>query len=311
MILTVDLNPIYKSSYNIKGIEKGRRIRTEKGSYNIAGHGLNAAQIIRKQNIKVFTTGFLGGIKGRYIYEELMNLDIYNSFTSIDDENKEVILLVEDKEVYSIIEGESPNITRKEVKSFYEKYNRNLEKFDFVCGLGRLVKGMPEEIYFDLIQMARNKGKSFILDAKGKELIYGLEAQPFMVKTDRESLEDFLKFKLEKEEEILIGAARILEKGVDLLVIDLKEEGMIVASGDKGYRLKLSNTDTYNRIGQDQGYTVAGFGIGISKKYDLATIMKLGQAMRIAYSLERDLNQVNMGDIKKVMSEIEILELDI
>lgn len=310
MILIIDLNPVCKSIYNIKRIEKDIKIKSKKGIYNIGGNGLNVAQIIKKQNIDIFATGFLGGIKGRYIFEELIELDIYNKFTSIKEENKEIIILIQNEEIYAIIEEDSPNINRKEVKRFYKSYNESLEKSHFVCGLGELSRGMPEEIYFDLIQMAKSKEKNFILDTKGKELLYGLEAQPFMVKMDKNDLEEVGKIKLNNENEILTVASSIMEKGIELVVIDLKEEGMIVLNKDIGYRLKLSDEIRYN-IGEDKGYTVAGFGIGISKKYDIETIIKLGQSMRIAYSLEKDLNNVNMGDIKKIMSKIQISKLDI
>jgi len=308
MILTIDLDPVFKSNYDIGNFQDKMKIKSKSTVYSIGGSGLNTSQIIKKQNLNIFSTGFLGGLKGEYIFEKLKELNIYNDFIFINDETKGRILLEQNKKIVSIIEEESPKITRQELKEFYQLYDKISQRSKFICGLGEVPIGVPYEIYFDLIQIAKNNGKRFILDAKNEELLYGIEAQPFIVIMDQEDLEEFARIKLNSESEIVTVANSIIEKGIEIVIIDLKEEGSIVFNKETCYRLKLIDK-SIGIINVDKGYTVAGYAIGIEKQYDIETTMKLGQAMRIAYGLERNFNIVNMRDVKRIMSKIDVSEI--
>lgn len=307
MILNINLNPILETIYNINNIGNKINIKSTRTVYNLGGSSLNTTQIIKKQNLDVFATGLLGGIKGQYIFEKLKELDIYNDFTYIQEDSKGETIVLEEEELLYIIEEEGPRVTRKEIRDFYQLYNNILYRTEFICGVGNLPVGVPKEIYYDLIQLAKEYGKKFILDAKNKELLYGIEAKPFMIKVDKEDLEEIAQLKLSSEEEILMVARGLVEKGIELIVIDLKESGMVVIHKDIAYRSRFSSIDTeIINIGKDRGYTIGGYAIGIGREYDIETIMKLGQAMRISYGMERDLNKVSMRDVKRIMSNIEV-----
>lgn len=305
MILTITLDPILESIYHVDNLQFGEKTKAEKMMYNISGDGLNTSRILKNHNLDVFAMGFLGGLKGQYVFNKLKDFKIYNDFTFIRDETKGDLIILKDDELLSMISQDSPRITREELGSFYQLYNAVSEKSELICGLGQLPIGVPKEIYYDLIQIGKRNNKKFILDAKGLELIYGIEGQPFMVKVNKEDLEEISKVQLNFENEIIKVGHSLIESGIELVVIDLDEKGSIVLTKNKGYRLELSQMNLSN-INDDKGYIVSGYAFGIERKYDLDTIMKLGQAMRIAYAIGEDIDVIYMSDIKKIMSMIEI-----
>ena len=309
MILTICFDPILESRYYVDDLLPRVETYAKKKSYNIGGKGIINGQILNSLNIDVFATGFLGGLKGQYIFNTLKEEDIYNEFVFIKDESKSSIVILQNDQLLTRITSESPRITREEIGSFYQLYGKLVDRFNIVCGLGNLPMGLPDDIYFDLINIANRNHKKFILEAKGKELKYGLRANPFMVKLKKEDLEYLSNLKLDFENEIIKVGYSIIEKGIELVAIDLNEKGSMILTKDKGYRVELDNNNI-NNLGDDHGYMVAGFAFGLYKNYDLETIMRLGQASRLVYGVEKDKASIDMSDIKRHMSKIEIYQIN-
>jgi len=305
LILTTILEPILEQQYYVKKLYPKTETKAEKVQYNINGKSVNIARILNRFSSGVFTTGFLGGLKGTYIFNELRRLKIFNDFIHIKDETKGKLFLFEDDEILSIIREDGPRITREDLASFYDLFSNIVGNFELVCGAGEIPSGVPKEIYYDLINISRTKNKKFILDAKGSELINGIEANPFMVNLDIEDLQNISKLKLNFENEMIKIGKGVLDMGIELVVIDLDEKGTIVLDKDRGYRLKIPEIDLTN-LKKDNGYLVAGYTFGIDKRYDFETTIKLGQSFRLAYGQVDNIDIIDMADIKKMMSYIKI-----
>lgn len=308
MILTICFDPILENIYHVDQLLPKEESLAKKKIYNISGQGLLTGRILNNLNVDVFVTGFLGGLQGEYIFNSLKDMDIYNDFIPIKDDSKSRIVIMQNDVLLTSLVEESPRITREELGSFYELYPKIIDKFHIMAGQGTLPIGLPNDIYFDLITIANRSKKKFILEGKGPELKYGLEALPFMVKLKREDLEELSNLELEFENEIIKVGYSIIEKGVQLVLIDLDDKGSIVLTKDKGYRVEIDSS--IDKLKEDQGYMVAGFAFGLYKNYDLDTIMRLGQASRIVYSIEDDLDRIDMSDIKRYMSKIDIYQIN-
>ncbi|MBC8591344.1 PfkB family carbohydrate kinase [Wansuia hejianensis] len=308
MILTIALDPILESKYYINNPMNNIDIRPEEYRYNIDGEGICTGIILKNHNVNVFTTGFLGGLKGEYIFYGLKELKIYNDFIFIKDETKGRIIINNSGDISHIIDEESPRITREELGSFYKLYNKIIDNCEIICALGSLPQGVPEGIFFDLIEMGNRKNKKIILNGKGSELIYGLEASPFMVILDKDDLENISRVRLNFENEIIKVGKAILEKGIELVVIDLEDKGTIVLTKEAGFRLEIPNAKDL-KLNMDKGYLAAGYTFGMDKRYDFETTMRLGQGFRIAYGLVDDLGSIEMSDIKRIMTEVQIMPI--
>lgn len=308
MILTIDLNPILEKTYYMEKLLPKVETEAEKTIYRSGGPGINTIQALNKFNLDVYSIGFLGGLSGNYIINNLRDEGINCNFIQIKDESKTTISLVENNMFLSKITEASPRITREELGSFYELYKSTISNCHIICGLGSLPAGTPEEIYFDLITLSNSINKKFLLDAKGVELRYGLEAKPFMVMLNLHELENLTGLELSFENEIIKAAKYILDKDIELVVIDLNEKGSIVLNKDRGYRLEL-NSIPDKSLNVDSGYMLAGYAFGIHKDYDMEVTMKLGQSFRIAYGLADNINDLDMSDIKRIMSNITIMPI--
>lgn len=304
MILTINLNPVLEKIYYMEKLLARVETEAEKTVYKSSGAGINTSQILNNLNLNLLPIGFLGGLSGKYIFNDLRDQGIDSDFIVIKDETQASISLVENNKFLSKIIESKPRVTREELGSFYELYQRAISKCSIICGLGSIPNGSPDEIYFDLITLANRESKRFLLDAEGIELQYGIEAKPYMVKTNVRELENLTRLELNFENEIIKAGNYILEKDVEILLIDLDEKGSIVLTKDRGYRLEIDDIEFPLNI--DQGYTLAGYAFGMEKEYDLDMTMRLGQAFRIAYGVAESIVDIDMSDIKKMMGNITI-----
>lgn len=304
MILTINLNPVLEKEYYMDRLLPRVETEAEKVVYKSSGAGINTSQILNNLNLDLVAIGFLGGLSGKYIYNDLSDQGINSNFTVMKDDTQSSIILIENNQFLSKITELKPRITREELGNFYELYKNAIPKFDIICGSGSIPIGAPDEIYFDLITLAKMENKRFLLDSTGIELQYGIEAKPYMVKINVSELETLTRVELNFENEIIKAANYILEKDVEIVVIDLDEKGSIVLTKDRGYRLEIEDMEFTLSI--DQGYTLAGYAFGMEKEYDLDMTMRLGQAFRIAYGVAENIQDIDMSDIKKIMSNITI-----
>lgn len=312
MILSIDLNPVMKRSYKLDKFNYGTENIANSTSYEPGGEGIELAYLLNSFNEDVLVTGFLGGINGSYIHENLKEKGIIHDFLPIKDNSGSKIsigtvdLFGTKGQVLcpTIIVDNGPRVTREEVGGFYELYSNLLRNSRIVCGLGSLPMAVPKDIYFDLISMANKSYSRFFLAINGEELKYALEASPYMVVLSKEELEDLIKLKLDYRSEIIRGGKFILEKGVKLLVIDLGKKGSLVLTEEKVYSVEFVDLDK-DEIEINYGHLMAGYAISLKRNYDYEMTLKLGQACGMVKSLY-DEDIIDMSNIKKIMNHIEI-----
>lgn len=308
MILTLGFDFFLEKTYYLDELTSLKDNQVISQSYDLGGNSINAIRILKDLNLDVFITGFLGGLNGRFIFNELKKLEIYNDFIEIKDESPtNISVFKNDRFIYKLKEKE-PRITREELESFYQLYEDIAYKYKFICALGEIPQAMPEDIYFKLIKIAKKNGRRLILDSKGPALEMALEASPYIVKARLEDLESLIKLKINHEGEIVSLARNYIENGAEVFIVDLDEKGSIVLTKESTYRLDI-NYNLY-RLQEDRGFFIAGFVFGLSKNYDMETTMKLGQAMRIGYGNGKSINNIDMSDIKRIMGDIEIRKIN-
>lgn len=309
MILNIDLNPILNRNYILDKIHLGKDNDAKSFSYSLGGKAFAASVLLDTFSESSFITGFLGGINGEYFHKRLSELKMAHEFVPIKEETRTITRLKDEGSLTTIAE-EGPRITREEVVSFYELYSKLIEKSNIICGLDSILPlGIPKDIYFDLITLANRKVKKFILNAGGDELSYGIDATPYMVILNQRELEDFIKVSLHFENEIIKAGRYILDRGVEFVVIDLKNRGSLVLGQERGFRVEIpylgSEITNVDYIGMSPG-----FALGINRNYDIEMTIRLGQAFNIASKLEADIMKVEASDIKRIMSQIEIYPIN-
>ena len=304
MLLNINLEPIYRKTYYISGKILNKDNISNETLDDICGNSINLSKILKKFNVDVYNIGFLGGLEGEYIKRQIGEYNIENDYISIIDPSKSMVKIKEKYGESIGVESKSPRISRDEIGNIYKLYDSHLYSSSFICAIDKLSDNLPVEIYRDFIDIAREKGRRFILQANGQYLREAINAQPFLLKVNKNDLEDITNLKIQDESEVIKIGSSLIDRGVRYLIIDLENGESIFLSKDYKYKARFNGRSL--RLLEDEGYMLAGYILGFQKKYNLETIIKIGQGFRIAYGLSEDIDLVDMTDVKEKMLNIKI-----
>lgn len=303
MILTIVLNPYIDRRYNVEELKKGDNCRTTDFEYILGGKGLNVANVISEFNEKVMVTGFSGGRTGEYIEEKLDNMNIKHKFISIKDETRNHIrILSDDGSQTKIIEG-YPSISTDEVVQFYQLYRKLIMDVNLICISGRIPSGLPDEIYRDLIIMAKEQNKKVFLDTDREALKLGIDALPFFIKLNKEELEYYLGCTVEFNNEIIQAGKYLSEDGIEIVMISLGQDGSMVFYDGHMYRIKVPSVKAISSTGAGDSM-VGGFIASLLRDYDFEFALRVAAACGTANVMEFDPGRVDMNNMKKIMNDI-------
>lgn len=305
MILSIDLDPSINRRYFIHNFGVGKSYTAYDIQYIPGGSGLDIAKIIKSFSEPIMATGFLGGRNGEYVLEILNKLNIKNNFISIEEETRTSTKILTDYGLETEVSERSPSLSNDEVVEFYELYRKLIKDVDIICASGNISRELPAYIYEDLILMAKEEGKIFLLDTSGDALKFGLKAGPFLVKPNRDELEEYMGFILTNESEIIKAANYIVESGVEIVVVTLGKAGAIVVYDGYSYKINMPSIEAINPSGAGSAM-MAGFAVSMLRDYNFEYMLKIAAACGAANVMEVDSGIIDMGNMKSIVNEIEI-----
>ena len=308
MILTITLNPSIDRRYNVNDFEKGKIFRTEDYEYTVGGKGLNVSKVIKSFGEEVVATGFLGGNSGKFILDGLNKMKIDNDFVNITGETRSCLAIISNDGSQTEILESGPLISEDEEKKFLTIYENLLDRVDIICASGSLPKGLDNNIYGELIKIAKKKNKKFCLDTSGEALKLGIEAGPYLIKPNKEELEDLLGQVIDSEEKLIKAGQSLLKKGIDIVVLSLGERGALLFNKNDIYRASVPRIEAINPVGSGDAM-IAGMALAISRGYDYETTIKEGVACGTANAMESETGKVDQDKVLQILEKISIERL--
>ncbi len=247
MILTITLNPAVDKTCHINELMLGQVNRLQSVQSIAGGKGVNVTKILRQFDYPVIAMGFLGGFSGQMIREKLTEMGAECHFTPIHGETRvSTNVLAENGYVTELLEP-GPEIRLEELSGFLEEYKKQVEKVEIVVLSGSIPLGVPQDIYATLITIAKEKGCKVFLDTSGEALKAGVKAIPHFLKPNRKEMEYLVGRRLATKEDIVIEARKLLETGVEAVVVSMGAKGFVYVDNtgvleQAAYKVKAVNT---------------------------------------------------------------------
>lgn len=281
MILTVTLNPALDRVVNVASFQSGKVNLIGKERVRIAGgKGINVSRVVKALGERTLATGWLGGSQGRIIKRNLDKENIDTDFVLIKEEsrlNLTILDPVSGKKTHLVEEG--PRISCPEVKNLEEKLKNLVEGAKVVVFSGSIPRGVGEGIYDSLIKLVLSYNNRIIsiLDTRGEPLKKGLQAKPFMLKPNKEEMEELVGRRLSRLEELVEVARSLRERHVKLVVISGGKGEVLVVREGEVLILTPPSVRSLNPVGAGDAL-VAGFAVGLLRGMELEEMASLGVA---------------------------------
>lgn len=228
MIYTVTLNPALDKTVEIPGmaldtVNRITEMRTDPG-----GKGINVSKVIAKLGGESCAAGILGGESGKMLEKLLENENFTTQFRFVEGQTRTNIKII-DREGHTNTDINEPGltVTAAELDALLRELLAELRPGDIVVLAGSLPKGAPQDTYRSWTAACKKAGARVFLDADGALLAEGIKAAPYLIKPNDGELSRLAGKKLETLEELTAEGRKLLERGIERVVISLGGRGAL------------------------------------------------------------------------------------
>lgn len=302
MITTVTLNVAIDKAYVIGEFKQGEVMRVLKCTNTAGGKGLNVSKVAKLCGEEVLATGFVGGHAGAYVEQMLNEEHVQNDFVHTAKETRSCInVLAEDGTSTEFLEPGEP-VTEADAQEFLSRFAQIIDKSDVITISGSAPKGLPDDIYRQIIEAVKAKGKQVILDTSGKLLEEGIKAAPTMIKPNSDEISALLGVDITNRDELIANGRKLQAKGIEYVVISLGGDGALVITQDHVYHGQPPKITPVNTVGCGDSM-VAAFAVGLARKYDMEECLKYAVSVSAANALTMATGHFEGEDQKRLYAQ--------
>ena len=287
MFYTVTLNPAldYILQADDFGIGKINRTKTEK--ILPGGKGLNVSMVLKNLEIDTVAIGFIAGFTGDELRKQMEQKGVKTEFIKVQNGITRINVKISSNQE-TALNGIGPDIDEKDIEELLQKINE-ITSDDLVILSGNIPKSIPKNIYQIICDILEKNNVTFVVDATRELLIDVLKYKPFLIKPNKEELEETFKVKITTKDELVTYAKKLQDMGAQNVLISLGGDGaMLLNKEDKVYYSKAPKGKVINTVGAGDSM-VAGFLAGYKKTKDYEQAFKMGIATGSASAFSMDL----------------------
>ena len=300
MIYTITFNPALDYISQVENFEIGKINRTQTEKILPGGKGLNVSTVLRNLGIESTALGFIAGFTGEELKRGIEQRGIKTDFINVEKGLTRINVKISSKEE-TALNGNGPEITDENIKELLKKIE-NIKSENTVILAGNIPKCINNNIYEIICKKLEQNKVRFIVDATKELLMNVLKYKPFLIKPNKEELEETFKEKIETKEEIIEHAKKLQKLGAQNVLISLGGEGAIlVTSENKEYFINAPKGKVLNTVGAGDSM-VAGFVAGYEKSGDYQYAFKVGVATGSASAFS--MNLATAEEVANLLKEI-------
>ncbi|GAB6078319.1 1-phosphofructokinase [Hydrogenobaculum acidophilum] len=258
MIYTITLNPALDRTIwldELKIDDTNRIIKEEKYA---GGKGIDVSRVLFNFGVPNIALGFVGGFAGLEIEGLLINEGVNFDFIKISEETRTNIIINTTKNNNQIIiSAKGPSIPPFELTKLMEKIN-SLDNPSYVVISGSLPEGLKPAIYAKIIDIAKSKSATVVLDTDGDVLKFNINHKPDIIKPNRHELSRVVGREIKTIDDAVVAAKEINRMGVKIVLVSLGKDGIVYVSQNTVMHAIPPSLQVINTIGAGDS-SVAGF----------------------------------------------------
>ena len=300
MIYTITFNPALDYISKVDNFEIGKINRTKEEKILPGGKGLNVSTVLKNLGFHSTALGFIAGFTGKELKTEIEKYGIQTDFIEVKEGITRINVKIS-SDVETALNGNGPIITEADIEKLLEQISK-FNNEDIVILAGNIPKGIKNNIYEIICSKLEKNGVTFVVDSTKELLINVLKYKPFLIKPNKEELEETFKEKIETKEEIIVHAKKLQQIGAQNVLISLGGEGAILVTTEgKEYYSKAPKGKVLNTVGAGDSM-VAGFIAGYEQSGDFEQAFKMGIATGSASSFS--MNLATAEEVANLLKEI-------
>ena len=282
MIYTVTLNPAIDKTAVIEHFSVGSVNRITSLREDAGGKGVNVSKCLQKLGADTVAAVILAGETGKRLGAMIKDMGIHMLRIPAEGENRTNLKIIDPvNHTNTDINEPGPRIDEDLLEQLKNKLGQSAHRGDIVVLSGSLPKGVDTGLYARWIKFFHYRGVQVYLDADGEAMAKGIAAVPAMIKPNNDELAALLgKEKLTREEMVAEGK-RLLQTGVEEVVISLGGEGVLFVSREGCFQADALQVPVKSTVGAGDS-VVAAMAYGKEKNLSREEKIRLAVAIGAA-----------------------------
>ena len=282
MIYTVTLNPAIDKTVVIEQFRAGAVNRVGSVREDAGGKGVNVSKCLKNLGADSVAAMILAGSAGEQLAAMLKELDIPILPVWTEGKSRTNLKIIDPvNQANTDINEPGPVVSGALLERFKEKLGEKVQPGDIVILSGSLPAGVDKGLYGAWTAYFRGLGACVYLDADGEPMQKGITAVPYMIKPNNDELAALLGKPSLSLEEMIGEGKRLLDTGIQEIVISLGGDGALFVNEDGCFRAEGLKVPVKSTVGAGDSM-VAAMAYGQTKKLDREQMLKLSVAMGAA-----------------------------
>ncbi|SDL33621.1 6-phosphofructokinase 2 [Salinimicrobium catena] len=278
MILTLTINPALDLYTRVEKVYPGEKLRCEKAKLDPGGGGVNVSRVIHRLGGETTAIYSRGGYTGEIFKDLLEQEGVKQDTVEIAEAIRQNIAVTETSsgELYRF-GFPGPSLSETEFQDVLTRLNL-YKMADFWVASGSLPPGVPDDFYAQVAEKAAENNVKLVLDTSGKAFSKILEKGAYLLKPNKNELEDLVGIKADDEQKQKELLLQVLEKyPVEVIVLSLGSQGALLATKGKVRHFPAPEVVHVSSIGAGDSM-VAGMVYSLSRGDELEKAILYGLA---------------------------------
>ncbi|MFY8329202.1 1-phosphofructokinase [Vagococcus carniphilus] len=285
MIYTVTLNPAIDYVIRVPEFKLDELNKTTEEYKFPGGKGINVSRILKNLNVESTNLGFVGGFTGTFIRERLAEERLITNFIEVPGDTRINIKLKSDVETE--INGQGPTIEKIHLDALKAQL-LDATPEDLVVFSGSIPKGLPNDVYIELVKLVKEEGIPFVVDISNDQLLDILSFNPVLIKPNHHELAAIFNTSFNSFEEMIPYGEKLVEMGAEQVLLSMGKDGAALFNETGVYRAPGLTGALKNSVGAGDSM-VAGFVSQYVQDKDPIKAFTYGVASGSATAFSEDL----------------------
>jgi len=303
-IVTLTLNPAIDGSCEADRVFPTHKVRTRGEKYDPGGGGINVARVASRLGGDAHACYLAGGVTGTVLDSLLDAHGLSRTRMDIADHTR-VSLAVHELETgleYRFV-PEGPSVAEAEWRSCLDA----IARIDghYLVASGSLPRGVPDDFYCRLAEVAAGRGAKFVLDTSGEALARTLACGGvFLVKPSIGEFERYVGQALPDMEAIAVAALSIVREGkADHVAVTMGHRGALLADRSGAYSLPAVPVEAKSAVGAGDSF-VAAMTLGFARGWSAMEAFRFGLAAGTAAVLSPGTDLCRGEDVEEMFARV-------
>ena len=272
------------------------------------GKGLHVAQTIAALGERVQLIGLVDAAHRNMIGRRMSERGVLFHGIEIPDSMRTCLALQDAQGRITEILGQGPEIAEKYRTALVRAFRRGVEESELVILSGSLPRGFAANTYAELAGHARDAGRRCLIDASGDVLKHAVQAQPYLIKPNRDEISSLLGRPVDDLDAAVDVAKELLARGIAMPVVTMGALGAVAIDASGIWHAHIELAQIHNAVGSGD-CLLAGMTVGMARSMNLEETLRLGVACGAANAQGQETGFVERRTVEALLSEVRVHRL--